>query len=258
MFEADQGTTSPSPRIAIVTGYFDEDRRVLERCLASVRRQTMAADHLLIADGQPQDWLDAAGVRHIKLDRSHADYGGTPRGVGSLLAIAEDYDAIGFVDADNWLEPNHVEAALTAAAARGPSCDYIVARRNMMRLDETVLDVGDEPIDSHVDTNCFLFLPGAYHALQTFSLIPRQLSAIGDRLFYATLRGQNLVYAVVSTKTVNYQCLWASVYLAAGEQPPPNAKPNISQGPIMTWFAGLTPQKKELVRRRTGLTLSVA
>src|SRR5215831_6452727 len=64
-----------SSRYAIVTPYYNEQRSVLERCVMTVKGQTVSADHFLVADGIPQDWLDQAGVRHIKLDQPHRDYG---------------------------------------------------------------------------------------------------------------------------------------------------------------------------------------
>lgn len=76
-------------KYAIITPYYKEERRLLERCIASVRNQTIGTDHFLVADGFPQDWIDTTGVRHLKLDRSHGDGGNTPRGVGALLAVAE-------------------------------------------------------------------------------------------------------------------------------------------------------------------------
>ncbi|HXW71243.1 MAG TPA: FkbM family methyltransferase [Methylocella sp.] len=241
-----------SPRVAIITGYYKEERQLLERCIRSVRQQTITADHILVADGFPQDWIDTRDVRHIRLDRKHSDYGGTPRGIGSLLAIAEEYDAIGFLDADNYLEPNHLELALLAAS-RVAVCDYVIARRHFRRPDETIINVADEPIDLHVDTNCFLFLPGSFHAVMDFALIPRQLSALGDRIFYSNLKKKNLSSAIMPVKTVNYNCLWASVYAAAGEEPPPDAKPNIDHRPLQTWITRLTPRGRLILNRRTGL-----
>jgi cellulose synthase/poly-beta-1,6-N-acetylglucosamine synthase-like glycosyltransferase len=48
-------------RYAIITPYYKEERRLIERCMASVRKQTVPTDHFLIADGHPQDWIDGAG-----------------------------------------------------------------------------------------------------------------------------------------------------------------------------------------------------
>ena len=242
---------SSSPRIAIVTGYYKEEPQLLQRCMRSVRQQTVVADHIMVADGFPQDWIDSMDVRHIRLDRKHGDYGGTPRGVGSLLVIAEDYDAIGFLDADNYLEPNHLELGLQAA--RGvPDCDFVIAQRYFRRPDQTILEIVDEPLDQHVDTNCFLFLPGSYHAVIGFAIIPRQLSAIGDRIFYSALKSRNLCSAVIPAKTVNYNCLWASVYAAVGEVPPPCAKPNVDNGPLCDWISGLTTRGRHILNRRIG------
>ena len=47
--------------------------------MASVRRQTVPTEHLLVADGHPQDWLESESVRHLRLDRSHGDFGNTPQ-----------------------------------------------------------------------------------------------------------------------------------------------------------------------------------
>lgn len=244
------------PHYAIVTAYYKEERSLLERCLESVRAQTVVADHILIADGVPQEWLEGQAVRHIKLDRSHGDYGNTARGVGALLAVAEDYDGIGFLDADNWLEPSHIAECLAAAATvSGEGCDYVIAQRNMRRPDGTTIAVPDEPITEHVDTNCFFFLPGAFHMIQRFATIPRALSIIGDRLFYKELSMQPLRNAVVATKTVNYHCMWASIYEAIAETPPEGAKPNVDQAPLLEWLKQLSPNERRLVSRRTCLKL---
>jgi hypothetical protein len=237
------------PKFAIVTAYFKEDRPILERCIQSVRRQSLAADHIVVADGFPQDWLDETGVRHIRLDRPHGDYGNTARGVGALLAIAEEYVGIGFLDADNWLEPNHVSECLAAAMTpSGEPYDYVIAQRNFKRPDETTLLVDDEP--GHVDTNCFFFLPGAFYAIPRFAGIPRALSSLGDRIFYQELSAQPLRATVLKKKTVNYLCLWESLYRAAGEAPPPGAKPDIDHQPLIAWLNGLSPAHRNAVARR--------
>ena len=69
-------TTSPTQaRFAIVTPYYQESRATLERCLASVKAQTVKCDHFLVADGFAEKWIDGTGARHIRLDRPHRDYG---------------------------------------------------------------------------------------------------------------------------------------------------------------------------------------
>ena len=112
---AEEATVAPSPqprkerRYVFITPYYKETRAVLEQCIASVRSQSVRADHILIADGFPQDWIDQINVRHVRLDRAHADWGNTPRCIGALMAAAEGYDGIAFLDADCWLEQDHLE-----------------------------------------------------------------------------------------------------------------------------------------------------
>jgi GT2 family glycosyltransferase len=101
-------------RYVFVTPYYKETREYVERCIASVKRQTIRADHILISDGFPQNWIDQADVRHLRLDRTHQDYGNTPRGLGALMAVAEGYDGIGLLDADCWLEPITLNGVLSA------------------------------------------------------------------------------------------------------------------------------------------------
>lgn len=251
--------TGTTTRVLVVTAYYKEERALIARTIRSVAGQTAAQrdvtiDHMLVADGFPQDWIDGEAVRHVRLDTAHADYGNTPRGIGTLLGIVEGYDAICYCDADNWFEPNHVEACLALAAKRGGSIDYVVARRTMRRPDETVLPIADEPIEKHVDTNCFFFLPGSYPWLHRFASIPRAMSSVGDRIFYGALKAANLKMAVVPQPTVAYHCLWESIYRAIGERPPEEAKPNVDSAQVDRWLATLTNRELAIVSRLTGLS----
>jgi glycosyltransferase involved in cell wall biosynthesis len=212
-------------RYVFVTPYYKETPKLLKRCLESVRNQSISCDHILVADGFPQKWIDDAGVRHLSLDRAHSDAGNTPRGLGALLAIAEEYDGIGLLDADNWLEKNHLEVCLDAANKVDGGiayCDFVIAQRYLRRFDETIMPI-DEGAD-HVDTSCFFFLPGSYSFLPQWSLMPRRVSAACDRFFYAFIRQKNLRVATTSIKTVNFHNQYVYPYLTLGETPPPGAK----------------------------------
>jgi hypothetical protein len=243
-------------RYIIVTPYFREDQALLERCLRSVRHQSVPTEHLLVSDGHPQGWLDRCGVRHLRLDRSHGDFGNTPRGIGAMLAIAEGYDAIGFLDADNWLESTHVETCIAAyqSQAESGAVDYVVAKRFMRRPDESILPVIDESNDHHVDTNCFFFYPGSYPLVPYFGLMPKELSPVGDRIFYQALRQRGLKAAFCNVTTVNYHCMWENIYLRLGEQPPEGAKPNVDRARIQQWLNELSPAERTMVHRMTGIT----
>ena len=238
-------------RYAIVTPYYKEERCLLERCIRSVCAQTVPADHLLIADGFPQDWIDDEPVRHLKLDRNHADFGNTPRTIGALLAVSEAYDGIGFLDADNWLETNHV-ASCIEASERSEDCDYVIAQRNLCRPDGSVINVADLPISILVDTSCFFLLPGSYHVIPHFLLTPIELAPICDRVFYWALKAGKLNPQVVQEKTVNYHCLWPETYRRAGETPPREATRRIDYRRIREWLKAQSPRQLEIISRRCG------
>jgi len=252
------------PRVLVITAYYKEERFFLERVLRSVAGQTVRAagtaivDHMLVADGFPQDWIDGEAVRHVRLDRGHGDYGNTPRGVGTLLGIVEQYDAICYCDADNWYEPDHVEICLAAAAAGGETTDYVIARRTMRRPDETIIPIQDEPIESHVDTNCFFFLPGSFPHLHRFAKVPREMSIIGDRIFFGSLKKAGLRVAVSQKPTVAYHCLWDPVYRAVGETPPPGSKPAADVSVVDKWLASCSDRDLVIVSRLTGFNFGRA
>jgi glycosyltransferase involved in cell wall biosynthesis len=238
-----------APRCVIVTPYYREPRSLIERCIRSVQRQSVYADHFVVADGFPQGWINLMNVRHIQLDLSHGDYGGTPRSIGAMLAISEGYDAIACLDADNWLEPDHVEHCLHTARAAGNECDYVAARWILRRPDGSVIPILGEPIDEHVDTNCFFFLKGSFHMLPIWGLMPKQAAPVGDRFFFDAVREQRLVGAAASKPTVNYHCLWESVYRGIGETPPSDAKPDIDQMAVLRWRVAMSQRDKNIASR---------
>jgi hypothetical protein len=243
-------------RYAIVTPYYKEEKWLLERCIQSVRKQTVPTDHIVVADGFPQSWIDGERVRHIRLDRNHGDYGNTPRTIGGLLAVSAGYEGIGFLDADNWLEPNHV-ARCVETSERNAACDFVIARRNLCRPDGSVIKVNDPPVQSFVDTNCFFMLPGSYHVIAHFALMPIELSPICDRVFYAAIKAKKLNAEVVTEKTVNSHCLWSYIYRVAGEIPPPDAKDGIDYNGMKRWLDAQDERGQLVLARRTGCRISI-
>ncbi len=242
-------------RPIVITPYYREDASLLERCIRSVRAQTVPTAHFLVADGHPQDWIDSEPVRHLRLDRAHGDFGNTPRGIGAMLAVSEGLAPIIMLDADNWLEPQHVEICLKAAAGT-PGTDFVVARRHLRRQDGSIMPIADEPASEHVDTSCFAFFPGSYHMLPIWASMPKQMSPIGDRVFWRALRSRRLTGVLVTDPvTVNYSCVWESFYRALGERPPPGSKPNIDPRPVFDWWSNLSDREREIATRLAGVPL---
>lgn len=238
-------------RTLIVTPYFNEPRALIERCIDSVARQTVHADHLLIADGHPAMWIDALSVRHIKLDRCHANFGNTPRAIGLLMGVAEGYSGIGLLDADNWIDDDHV-AACWDAAARGLGCDYVAARRRLMHPDGREMAIIDEPVETHIDTSCFFLLEGSFATLPVWGTIPRPLSPICDRIFYAACKAQGLKQAITDHVTVNYHVTVRFFFDLIGESAPPDAKAGADFNAIQNWIDSLDDKAIEAASRQCG------
>lgn len=240
----------PRRKYAMITPYYTEDRSLIEKCIHSVKSQSVSTDHIVVSDGVPQDWIDDSGVRHIRLDRNHADYGNTPRALGALLAIGEEYDGIGLLDADNWIEPDHVGACLEAGK-KERNCDYVVAQMILRRPDGSILPVPPEP--GHVDTNCFFFLRGSFSVVPYWGMMPKLISHSCDRVFNRMIIQRGLVRAFVQHPTVNYLCMWETFYKYLGEKPPKGAKPNIDASHSNKWLRSLTPRELEVADRLAGL-----
>ncbi|MGH6781882.1 MAG: glycosyltransferase family 2 protein [Sphingomonadaceae bacterium] len=238
----------------IVTPYYRESKALLERCIASVAAQADAVEHVLVADGHPQDWIDDLPVRHIKLDRAHANFGNTPRAMGMMLGIAEGYGAIAPLDADNWLEPDHV-AACRSAAAEMPGCDYVITGRSFRRPDGSVMPVPEEPIDRHVDTSCFYFLPSSYWLLPLWGTMPQPVSPLCDRVFYHALKTRGLRAALTERATMNFHVTVRGFFTELGEVPPPEAKDPPDFAAMQAWVDGLDEAGLADASRRAGVPL---
>jgi hypothetical protein len=211
-------------RIAVVSAYYKESEAELARCIESVATQTHPCTHFLVSDGHPRDFIDARGVRHVRLGAAHADYGDTPRAVGSLLAIREGFDAIAYLDADNVFLRDHIKVMVDSLAAAGGDYDLVTSRRFLMRADGSRLPAPDESYQMHTDTNCYLLLRGAFALTPIWALMPRELSMIGDRVFWRAIVARGCRIAHVPRESVGYRSLWKVHYERAGEAPPGGAK----------------------------------
>jgi cellulose synthase/poly-beta-1,6-N-acetylglucosamine synthase-like glycosyltransferase len=244
-------------RYCVITPYYKEDAAMLNRCMDSVARQTVPVEHILVADGFPQDWLSTKPVRHIILDRSHSDFGNLGRGIGAMVAIAEKYSGIAFLDADNWYDSNHVERCL-ATLDQNPGAIFAAAQRRFVRPDGSVMTKvrpAEVPYDEHIDTNCYFFLPRAYFLLHHWCTMPQELAASGDHLFYLLLYHRVPKPAVVALPTVNYLCMIEQVYRQHGETPPPGARPTLNWHDRQAWLNSLSTEDLLLVKLLTGLDL---
>jgi hypothetical protein len=95
------------------------------------------------------------------------------------VAISQPHECIGFLDADNWYEDDHVEVCSSIAnSVAREAVDLVIAKRRMVRMDGTHTTYPEEL--GHVDTNCYWFLEGAFHLIHYWLIIPVELAPIGS------------------------------------------------------------------------------
>lgn len=244
-------------RYAVITAYNGEEFNIIKRCHDSVKKQIIPTDHIIICDGKHEKFLNHLDCRIIILDKNHGDYGNTPRSVGATLLICEKYDGFCFCDADNWLESDHVETCLNQAMNTfgEDHCDCIITARIFRTPDEKILNIPEDNIAGHVDTNCLFYFPGSYYTLITLALIPKELTIVGDRVYWTALRARNLNIACTNKKTVNYTTLWLSHYIMAHENVPTNTRKDVDKNQIEHWKNNLSTREKEIFERGAGLTI---
>lgn len=208
----------PKPRIAVITPYYKESLEVLKECHQSVLNQKVNAsiDHFLVSDGFPNFEVSNWKAKHITLPNSHADNGNTPRGVGSILAIAEDYDFVAYLDADNWYHPKHLSSLISLHnQTQAPVC---CSMRTFHKQDGSLLNITEPQEDSllHVDTSCFFIHSSAFKLLNIWHHMPKELGPICDRVFKLAFINARFPIAYSKLRTVAFRSQYRFHYELAG------------------------------------------
>lgn len=240
-------------RIAVITPYYDENPSILAKCISSVSEQTKNCDHFMIADGLPQSWInDVQNIRHLVLDKPHGNNGNTPRGLGSYIAKCEGYDAITFLDADNWYEKNHIEHCLEVLENNDKKIDCIIGRRIIRGFDGTILEK-HVPEPGHIDTSEFFLLKSAFHLLPYWINMPNEFGPICDRIFSFIVFKKKLKLAYTEKPTVNFLMRYAGVYKSEGLVVPSEANHKIHWERIRSWFYDLSEEKRNEIEHNLSL-----
>ncbi|WP_158808348.1 hypothetical protein, partial [Beijerinckia sp. L45] len=211
-------------KIAVVTPYHTESDAILRQCHDSVLAQTHECHHILVADGHAKP-LFATSPRtlHLALPLENADNGNTPRAIGGLLADRYGFDAVAYLDADNWYDDDHIA---NMVAGHGHSGYPLVAcKRRFCDLDGNAMAIteGEEERHRHVDTSCWMLCRPAFGLLAAW-LMPKALSPVCDRIFFQAVLHARLPITGASSRTVNFRTRYALHYEAAGQAVPPGAK----------------------------------
>ena len=230
-------------RVAVVTPYFKEPDDYLQKCISSVRDQTLECTHILVADGHPRDNLRDR-IQHIRLPLAHSDGGATPRTIGALSAITQGFDAIAFLDADNWFYPNHIEHMVRVHRQTGAV--VCTAARNFHRLDGSMMQK-DTHTDGHnyVDANCYFFTRRSFGIMHLWAIKPRQIALLTDAFMPKIFQAHRLKHVHSEEPTVAYRTDYADHYRRAGEAPPPNAYDKSELRAAQKWWADLDAKTRE-------------
>lgn len=177
--------------------------------------------HYMLADGYPRDELRDLEF-HVELPKC-ADYGDTPRLVGCAVADAQGADAILLLDADCWLEKDHVERMLDVMQSQ--DVPIVICPRNLYRIDGSFMCVDKESDGLYFnDTNCYLIRRDAFHLLRVWGLKDKRLCIIDDRVFWSTVQGSGLKIGRSDKPTVNYPTSFAFHYSQNNEPIPDETK----------------------------------
>jgi hypothetical protein len=223
-------------RVAVVTPYYNEPQDVLDRCVASVREQSHPCDHFMISDGAERNM--PSYVHHVSLHGPHGDNGDVARGVGSMCAIGREYEAIAYLDADNWYRREHIQHMATLRDQTGAA--VCTAGRTIHRRDGSLMwvDRSDSDGKRHVDTSCLFLSRAAFPVAALWALIPKHLAPICDRLVWQAIRCRGYTCAHDERPTVCFRTQYAVHYTGIGEEPPPDSKGrSVIRDPMAWWNA---------------------
>ena len=241
-------------RIAVITPYYKEPIEILRQAHESVVSQQVDAHvrHIILADGHPRAEIDTWDADHIVLPRAHGDNGNTPRGIGAMLADTEGYDFIAFLDADNWFHAGHLASLLELQTRTGAS--LCTAFRTLHAPDGTMLSRIDESGTTfiafeigeaelrHFDTSCVLLHRAAFALNAVWGRMPRQTTAIADRIFFTAAAHARIPFVSTQQRTVAFRSTYATHFLPEfGIEPPQIASEN---------SAGISGAKEWLLTRQ--------
>ena len=208
-------------RPAVITPCFDESAEVLNACHESVRSQSVESMHFFVSDGSLKSASIPQSRNAIRLDlpRNFADNGNTPRALGSVMAIAMNFNPIFLLDADNWYSSDHIENALDLKRQQ-PSLDVVFSSRKIVLDDGTIFSDAPEDRDqSFADTSTMCFFESSYKILPLFSFIPKALSPVCDRIIFKTILAFGCRVAWTGIPSLFFRSHYLNHYLLAGRQP---------------------------------------
>jgi glycosyltransferase involved in cell wall biosynthesis len=212
----------PAPRVAVVTPTHRTPTHWLRQCADSVAAQSHRCLHIVVADGAPASGLEASSALQVVLPENCGDFGDTPRAVGSFYPAGLGCDAVAYLDADNWYDPDHIASLVALQGESGAA--IVTSRRRLHRLDGSYMaECTGSDGEQFSDTNCLLLWRPAFRLFAVWALMPRSLHALDDRVIWLNALKSGLPRAHTGRATVAYRAGHAGFYAGVGETPPAEA-----------------------------------
>jgi hypothetical protein len=219
-------------KVAVVTPFFNTPQEWLDQCIESVQNQTHPCTHFLVSDGNTAPIFPKPdNIQVIQLPKPHADVGNLARAVGSISAISQGFDAIAYLDSDNWYQPHHIESLVRLQ--QHTQAAVCTCNRTLHHLDGSLLGLCMENDGhDHVDTSCLFLTRPAFGLVAVWYLMEPQHGAVGDRIFWNNLKAWNLSHAHSHLPTVAFRTNYRIHYQSLGLEPPLTAKAQVPWPPV--------------------------
>lgn len=210
---------APLKKVAVVTAYAKEPVETLQKCIDTVKKQTVPCVHILVADGFANPLIaqqESSELLHIALPDN---VGFNQCGVGIELAFAMGFEVVAILDADNWYEPDHVATSLISVNDK--NADAVFARRKVIFPDGEVLSVTDpqDNTGAFADTNCMVLTHRVAALTPIWLMWPKIFGAGEDRAVSICTNMLNFNVQMNPHETVWYQTNWAHHYKLQNKKP---------------------------------------
>jgi len=189
--------------------------------------------------------LETSSSRYTSSVAIHRIGGTPPRATASRFAVENRFDAIAYLDADNWYYPRHIESLVHAERISGSPLG--ASKRIIHRLDGTPLcKCLNSGTRSFCDSSCIYVSRKAFELLALWAEIPAYAHAIGDRVFWHYALRRGFTPFLTNDYTVAYRAKHHSFYLRCGEQAPPDAiQSDDTKRALLEWEARGLPGLRE-------------
>ena len=193
--------------INIITPCYDEDEKIIFKNINSVKNQVRKnyINHICIFDGIDRiseiknKIVNYNNLHFYKTKFNHADYGDYVRRLGTKISLKNKIKSVGYLDADNTFEKNHISTVLKVHTETRKN--IIISNRNFITND---IENFEESTD-FFDTNQITFFGEKIKIGLLWGKYPRQLSLIGDRIISNYIKNHHVNdIAFTNKNTVNY------------------------------------------------------